>query len=284
MKPARATQYPDRELQAARSVLIELGVLLKDVQDRIVLIGGFVPWLTLEGEPPHVGTLDVDLNFDLEAFAALEASSVIARLERAGYERGTVPRMPFRLRRWVAQGETDGLKLEPISVSVDLLAPQTFGGDTVEAWNDPSIGLPMQGAIGSHLALRSNRTITLDGITPTGERHTVTWRVASLAALLVMKGHAMSDARAKDAYDIYYVLRHAERKSLIESCRALANDPVAATAFARIATHFRADDDLGPQWVASFLLDSSALGDSTEEQVMQEAFQRVKAWVNALGL
>jgi hypothetical protein len=142
MKPARATQYPDRELRAARSVLIELGVLLKDVQDRIVLIGGFVPWLTLEGEPPHVGTLDVDLNFDLEAFAELEASTMIVRLERAGYERGSVPRMPFRLRRWVAERNSDGISpkisgnisdvtLEPISVSVDLLAPQTLGDETV---------------------------------------------------------------------------------------------------------------------------------------------------------
>ena len=282
MKPQRATRYPERAVRAAVNVLVELGLLLEDVQDRIVLIGGFVPWLTLEGPPAHVGTLDIDLNIDLEAFSDLEASSLLKRLEKAGYERNTVPLMPFRLRRWVLEQSSSGVNLEPLEVMVDLLTPQTPGKVNV----NPSGVLPVQGAPGAHLALRWHRSITLQGHTPEGMAHQVKWRVASLPALLAMKGYSISENRAKDAYDIYYVMQRypGGSRALAQACLPLLEDEVAVQAYRRIAAHFRAEDDLGPQLVASFLLESSALGELNEEQVMQDSFQRTQAWFQALGL
>jgi hypothetical protein len=84
MKLPRATQYKQHEVEAAYAVLLELGVLFQDLQEKMVLIGGFVPWLLLQGPPDHVGTLDVDLNFDIEAFADTQIQEVFARLEKAG--------------------------------------------------------------------------------------------------------------------------------------------------------------------------------------------------------
>ena len=43
----------------------------------------------------------------------------------------------------------------------------------------------------------------------------------------------------------------------------------------RIQDLFRSDGDLGAQLVGSFLLESEALGELSEEQVMQDALQRV---------
>ncbi len=281
MKSARAIQYTERDVQAALSVLIELGVLFEDIKNRVVLIGGFVPWLSLTGPPSHVGTLDVDLNFDIEALTDLPASAITDRLAQAGYEADTAPRMPFRWRRWIPQAAPDGVSLEPIAVLVDLLVPQTPG-----ATGTPLETATMLPAVGSHLAHRWNRTFPLEGATPDGTHHRTVWRVASLPALLGMKGHSMSAARAKDAYDIYYVLRRypGGPRALAEACRELLPDPVAFSAYRRIHDHFRTDDDLGPQLVGSFLLESSALGDMTEEQAMQDAFQRVQVWALVLGI
>ena len=59
---------------------------------------------------------------------------------------------------------------------------------------------------------------------------------------------------------------------MAQVCLSLVEDEVAVQAYRRIAAHFRAEDDLGPQLIASFLFESSALGELNEEQVMQDAF------------
>ena len=61
-------------------------------------------------------------------------------------------------------------------------------------------------------------------------------------------------------------------RALAQVCLSLVEDEVAVQAYRRIAAHFRAEDDLGPQLIASFLFESSALGELNEEQVMQDAF------------
>lgn len=276
MKLPRAIQYSPNEVQAAYAVLIELGVLFKDLQDKMVIIGGFVPWLLLEGPPDHVGTLDVDLNLDIEAFADLQIQDVYARLEQAGYQANTQPQMPFRWKRNVPQQTKHGSSLPPIAVLVDLLMPQTASPNPVGV-------MP---AIGTHLALRWNQTIDLEGLVPDGSKHQVRWNVASLPALFGMKGHSISETRAKDAYDIYHVLRRypGGPRAFASACQALLEDHVAVTAYKRIRDVFRSDDDLGAQLVGSFLLESDALGELTEEQVMQDAFQRVQLWAIALGI
>jgi hypothetical protein len=281
MKAARANQYTERDMQAALSVLIELGTILEDIRDHVVLIGGFVPWLSLKGPPDHVGTLDVDLNFDLEAMTQLPYAAIADRLTQANYESNTVPQMPFRWRRWVTLPGSDGTPLEPMPVLVDLLAIQNEPIAT-QTLADTT----MMPAIGSHLAHRSNHVFPLEGRTPEGSFRRVQWRVASLPALLGMKGHSMSEARAKDAYDIYYVLRRypGGPRALAEACQQLLTDDLAVRAYQRIRDHFRAEDDLGAQLVGSFLLESSALGELTVEQVMQDAFQRVQLWAKTLKL
>lgn len=270
MKLPRATQYSPNEVRAAFAVLIELGVLFKDLQDKMVLIGGFVPWLLLEGPPDHIGTLDVDLNLDIEAFADTQIQDIYARLEQAGYLANTQAQMPFRWKREVPQLNQAG----SIAVLVDLLIPQTN-------FQAPSGVLP---AIGTHLALRWNQSIPLNGAIPDGTEHQVQWKVASLPALFGMKGHSLSEARAKDAYDIYYVLRRypGGPRAFAVACQALLEDEVAVSAFQKIQDVFRSDDDLGAQLVGSFLLESEGLGELSEEQVMQDAYQRVQLWAEHL--
>ena len=58
--------YSGDLVEAAHSVLLELVRLLGDYRDDLVVVGGWVPQLILPSEPlKHVGSIDVDLAFDL---------------------------------------------------------------------------------------------------------------------------------------------------------------------------------------------------------------------------
>jgi hypothetical protein len=150
MKLARATQYFPAEVVAAHSVLIELGVLLQDWQERVVLIGGFVPSLLLSGSPQHIGTLDVDINLDLEAFADVGLDKLHQRLEQAGYVPNTQPQMPFRWQRVLPQSG--------MAVLVDLLAPEH------QPKQDGVLA-----AKATHLALQHHQVVRLEGVMPNGQ-------------------------------------------------------------------------------------------------------------------
>jgi hypothetical protein len=57
-----ALDYEDRGVRGMHAVLIELGQILGPYKDAVVVVGGAVPYLLLRGaDPPHVGTLDIDL-------------------------------------------------------------------------------------------------------------------------------------------------------------------------------------------------------------------------------
>ena len=54
--------YAEEIVEAARSVLLELGRLLGEYMDEIVVVGGWVPELLLpQDQARHVGSIDVDL-------------------------------------------------------------------------------------------------------------------------------------------------------------------------------------------------------------------------------
>ena len=60
------SHYGEREVNACKSVLLELVLLLGELKDEMVIIGGWAPFFLLPGSrEPHVGSLDIDvaLNF-----------------------------------------------------------------------------------------------------------------------------------------------------------------------------------------------------------------------------
>ncbi len=65
MTPEPRTQhdYSERQVEAARRVLADLGQVLGSFfADSIVVVGGWVPDLLVpDAEEPHVGSIDVDL-------------------------------------------------------------------------------------------------------------------------------------------------------------------------------------------------------------------------------
>lgn len=281
MEPDLAGDYADRGTKAAFSVLIELGQILGEYRDKFVVVGGVVPGLILsDGTPPHLGTLDIDITLDPAALGEGEYADLVQLLAGRGYERNARDLKPFQLRRLVTIDDGN-----PVAVMVDLLMPR---GTRLPRQNRRRLdGLRIQEAPGGEVALQYNQRVTLEGTMPDGRQNSVSLLVATIPALLVMKGHALVGRdKKKDAYDIYYSVRHYSGgpKELAAACRVLLGDQVARQGLEHIASKFRHDSDFGPGSVRMFMGESAVLGDMSPEQVQADAFRQLDSFLSELGI
>lgn len=280
-EPDVARDYHERDVRAAYAVLIEIGQALGAWREKFVIVGGAVPWLLLRGaRPQHIGTLDIDLDLNPDALADGEYATLVETLEKKDYERGKEGLKPFQLRRWVKLD--DG---EPVGVLVDLLMPRGARGDQ----NEEKLveGLRVQGAHGGGVALAHHVMRKFAGTMPDGRSNEVELLVATIPALLVMKGYALVGRdKKKDAYDIYFSVRNygGDPTVLAVECAKLLADEVARRGYEHIAGKFRHAEDFGPRTVRLFLEESAALGEMTPDQVQTDAFMQVSSLLRGIGL
>jgi len=281
-EPQSAADYDERTTAAVRSVLVEMGQILGSFKGKFAVIGGAVPWLLLENEEmAHVGTLDIDLALDAATLKDdAEYKALIESLMENGYAQRTELKK-FQLVRTV--DPQDGGP--PIDVIVDFLMPR----DVKLTKNKPALieNFAVQKADGADLALKYYQMVAIDGAMPAGGKNRVEIAIASIPALLAMKGFAIQNRhKQKDAYDIYYCIRNYEGgpRALAEACKPLLTSPEAKQGYLYIAGKFGAADGYGPTSVRKFVEDSNILGDRIPDQWQQDAFGQVQAWVKALGL
>ena len=134
-----------------------------------------------------------------------------------------------------------------IDVVVDFLMPR----DAEVARNDPPLigEFAVQRAHGADLALQFSETVFLDGEMPGGGKNGVHLPVASIPALLVMKGYAIDGRqKRKDAYDIHYCIRNfpGGLAALVAATLPLLEIETARQGYHLISTKFRDMDDFGP--------------------------------------
>lgn len=275
-------EYGDRATQAVYSVLIEIGQILGAFTDKFVVIGGSVPWLLMpDAQPQHIGTLDVDLSLDAEALQQGQYASLIELLLAAGYERSEGEMKVFQLRRVVPVGDGG----PPVPVMIDLLMPRRARIKK----NKPPIlaGFAVLKADGADVAMEHFVNRELRGRMPDGRPNTVTMKIASIPAFLVMKGYALTGRdKAKDAYDVYYAIKHfpGGPAELGRQCAELLSNEIASGGFSRIVSKFSEAEDYGPHTVRTFLSESAALEGMTPDQAQLDAFMQVRAWAVECGL
>jgi len=229
---------------------------------------------------PHIGTLDVDLTLDAEALRDGEYAQLVESLLRQGYRQGE-PLRRFQLVRTVParDGGAD------IDVIVDFLRPH----DAAIAKHTPPLvaDFAVQRADGADLALRFHELVAIDGDMPDGGSNRVQIAVASIPALLAMKGYAIANRlKEKDAYDIYYSIRNFPGgiEALVAATEPLLAFDTARTGYLHIAEKFRHPEDFGPTLVRQFVDRPEMLAERTAEQWQRDAFGQVEAWLSALGL
>lgn len=281
VEPQSANDYDDRTTAAVKSVLVEIGQILGSFRGKFAVIGGAVPWLLLsESDIPHIGTADVDLSLDAEALGGGEYAQLVESLQKQGYNQREDMRR-FQLVRTVParDGGSD------INVIVDFLMPR----DVEIVKNTPPLisNFAVQRADGADLALKFYQMVAIDSEMPDGGHNRVHIAVASIPALLAMKGYAIANRqKLKDAYDIYFCIRNFPDglDALVAETKPLLEVDTAREGYLLIEGKFRDVDDFGPTSVRQFVEGSNALGERTVDQWQQDAFGQVDAWLVELGL
>jgi hypothetical protein len=234
-----------------------------------------VPWLLLDNdEMRHVGTVDVDLTLDAEGLRESEYVDLVEALMQSGYEQKG-ERKRFQLVRTITVD--DGA---PIDIYVDFLMPRNV---KLERHDPPFVSdFAVQKADGADLALKFFEMVAVEAKMPRGGINRVEIAVASIPALLAMKGHALVGRdKPKDAYDVYYCIRNFPDgvEALANQCRPLLAEKSGLKGFQGIAAKFRSYDDYGPTCVREFVEDSHALGERSADQWQQDAFGQVEAFL-----
>ncbi|MCX6345184.1 MAG: nucleotidyl transferase AbiEii/AbiGii toxin family protein [Armatimonadetes bacterium] len=253
--------YSGDQVEAAKSVMLELTRLLGEYRDDIVVIGGWVPELLFTG---HVGSIDVDLALNHLKLQKAGYATIEKLLLSRGYRKSN--EQPYVFYRTVVVND------EPIDVEVDLLAGE-YAGTGKSRRHQNIQDIKARKARGCELAFDMTSEVTVSGCLPDGGKDTVTVRVASIVPFIVMKGMALYDRlKEKDAYDIYFCLKNypGGREALVEEFRPHASHGLVKEALGKIAEKFASLEHVGPIQVADFMLLDNA---EERERVQRDAFE-----------
>jgi hypothetical protein len=261
--------WSDPRVVASHAVLVEVMTILGSEVDKLVVVGGWVPELLYPGKG-HVGSLDVDLALDGRRLQPAVYDSIRQKLIKAGYAPAAPSASIFY--RDMPGGS--------ISVKLDLIT----GEGAVPREQEPQAFIQdmVVGKLrGTDLALDHTVAITLTGSLPDGSVNEVRLRIATVAAFLCMKAHALNERkREKDAYDIYFCLRSyaGGPAALTGDLRPLLGQPLVDEAVNILRAKFAAIDRVGPQWAAQV---ASEHGEDFD-QAARDAFERMGRFLQSL--
>jgi hypothetical protein len=247
-EPRHEGDYTDRQVDAARRVLVDVGQVLASFGDAIVVVGGWVPDLLMPNAAlEHIGSIDVDLALDAAKLGDGRYAELLKLLLDTGrYEKGD---KDFQLVTVVDLGDGEA----PVRVEVEFLAP----ADVKLKKNHPKLveGFRVLQFPACAAAFGHPESIELEGVMISGAPNTVHLRVASLPDFIIMKAHAVDGRdKPKDVYDLCYCLdEYPDALTIVAAdWRARRDDPLVVAAIEILRTKFQTVDHYGPQQLAIF--------------------------------
>ncbi len=135
---------------------------------------------------------------------------------------------------------------------------------------------------GSGIVFSHNFEHEIDGVLPSGAETKVLAKISDVVGSLVTKGLALKGRyKEKDAYDIYFVLRHYRGgpKKAAEEMRGFVNESVVAEALEEIRDKFRNVRSEGPFQVAYFLAPED---ERLRERIQGEAYAVLRTFFDSL--
>jgi hypothetical protein len=274
-EPRQREDYSDRQVKAARRVLVDLGQVLAAFMDSLVVVGGWTPDLLLpRAEQPHVGSIDVDLALDAAKLNKGRYAELLKiLLDTKRYRKGA---KDFQL--VVEVDLKDGER--PVQVDVEFLAPK----EVKLTKNTPKL-LPnfrVLQADGCGVAFHAPVERSMSGQNVRGAKNTVRLRVASLADFLVMKAYAIGGRdKPKDTYDLCYCLEYCPggMKKLAADWKPRARAKDVARAIEILREKFTDVNAFGPQQLVEFF---SAFDPEEDEMHARRAYELVQKFLSML--
>jgi len=268
--------YDVMQVEAARSVMLELVHLLGEYRDDIVVVGGWVPALLIpQDKARHIGSMDVDLALNHKTLRDPGYKTIRNLLLGRGYRQDE--NQPFIFWRTVTVGE------RPMEVEVDLLAGE-YEGTTRKHRTQEVQDVRARKARGCDLAFESAREVHVQGMLPDGARDSGTIRVAAIIPFLAMKGMAMATRlKEKDPWDVYYCVRNYSGgpDALAAEFVPHIGHGLVKEGLRHIAEKFASSEHIGPKSVADF----EDLTDAEERAFIQrDAHERVQYLLRNLDI
>ena len=274
-EPRHDGDYADRQIEAARRVLVDVAQVLASFHDAMVVVGGWVPDLLFPtGDPRHVGSIDVDLALDAAKLGDGRYAELLKLL--LDTERYTPGDKDFQLVTTVDLG--DGAV--PVKVEVEFLAP----ADVKLKKNHPKLveGFRVLQFPAFAAAFQHPTTIQFEGRMISGATNTVRIQVASLPDFIVMKAHALAGRdKPKDVYDLCYCLDEYPDAiaTVAGDWRPRREDPLVAGSIEILREKFKAIDHYGPQQLAIF---HDSTDDAERAMHARRAFELVQKLLSLL--
>ena len=269
--------YGDKEVNACKSVLLELVHLLGEIKDDMVIIGGWVPsFLFPQSKEPHIGSLDIDIALNFKNIPDKTYHTILNAFLKRGYIQDKA--QPFRFfRKFKVEGS------DIVNVEVDLMSGE-YGGTGKGHRTQMVQDIRARKARGCDLAFNHSINVTLEGELPEGGKDKVTFKIAGIVPFLVMKGMAIySRMKEKDAYDILFCIENypGNVKKLANEFMPYIKNKLVIEGLEKIRAKFASIDHVGPKWVADFQeIDVK----EDREIINRSAYEKVKEFLDILKI
>lgn len=256
------------DVDACRSVLIEvLTILAKDL-DKLAVVGGWVPELAFPNEG-HIGSLDVDLALDPRKLEPNAYESIRKKLATAGYQQS--PEMSNRFFR-----DIPGTSAQ---VKVDLITGE-FAEVAAVGSHHRIQEMTVWKARGVDLAFTFQQDVEIEGTLPNGGHNKVKAKMPIIAAYLCIKAITLSERKKeKDAYDICFCIEHYHGgyRKLAEEFRGKTGDKFIAEGISILREKFERIGSIGPLWTAQTAEQATVGIDFDLEMEQRRAYEIVNA-------
>lgn len=262
-----SADYIEGQKEAAHRILIELVNLFQEYQEDIRIVGGWVPDLMFPNEG-HVGSVDVDILINHLTLQDAGYQNMALILQRNGYEEH-----PEKYFSFVKNVIVDGIAYP---VDVDILAG-IYGGTQLKKRSQHVQGMRALKATGGNFAFEfPPQKVRVEAKRPDGAMDIVHVNVVAVVPYLIMKTAAMGRGKAKDAYDIYFLIKHYNGgvKELAKQFQNLGDKQIVLDMKQKLNEKFASQEHSGPSDVADFM---DLLDEEDFAMIKRDAYEQVQA-------
>jgi len=252
-----ADEFDSGVVKASKSVILELGIILRDYFNDLVLIGGWAPYFISQKYQKegfeHVGSIDIDIAVN-PAISEKKYGTIIGLIKERGYQAvqdELTDVFEFRFERTLISPHDN----KEYIIKIDFLTSHL--GDEKRETVHRRIQPDLQAlkAKGCQLAFKHFIITEVKDILPGNGKASCKWKVAGIVSSLVMKSFALGGRyKEKDAYDIHYMIANYKDgpSSVARDFNPYLNSEVVQEALSHTREAFKDIRSNGPAWVANF--------------------------------
>lgn len=222
----------------------------------------------------HIGSVDVDLLIDHLTLKDAGYQSMVRILIKNRYEEH-----PDKYFSFVKHVQVEGILY---SVDVDILAGM-YGGTHPKKRSQHVQGIKALKATGGNIAFEFEpQKVKVEAKRTDGAIDTACINVIAIVPYLIMKTAALGRGKAKDAYDIYFLLKHYHGgiQALAKEFASCKDWNIVLDMKKKLGEKFASANHAGPIDVANFL---DAAGEEEYEIICRDAFEQVQALLTLLS-